>query len=206
MFLKVVIGKFYKLEIFVFFMKNIDGIVIPTGNEEQDLERAQRALEYGASLGQKSVDYIVSGIGPDMNVFLSRVHKVLEGQSCPEGTEGLDFHSQLYYFLRWQESVGNSYSNKENKSEIVKLKFDDGPLDSRMNLQCSFPEGTKGRYALVSYPLHLWRFGVLEKKFKKNRLMSRKVTIEHVPTKRFLDQSPSEMIYGTLALIKDVIK
>jgi hypothetical protein len=194
-------------------MKNLDGIVIPTGSFAQDLERAKRAFQ----INEDHAPYIIAGIGRDTNAYLEAVKKVLSnlGKSmdfCPQLgsdidtyleiskeipsdlTKDMDFHSQLW----------NYFVNKFKEEKRI-FGVDINSLNSRQNLINTFPPGLDGRYAIVSYPLHLWGFKVLEKKLKLTGKISRVVKIEYIPSKPFFKQTPLEIIYGTAALIKHVL-
>ena len=69
-------------------MKDLDAIVIPTGNESDDLARTEVALKNGS----RNSHYIISGIGPDMNL-------ALEKEVRGEKIQGLNFHKRLFDFL-----------------------------------------------------------------------------------------------------------
>lgn len=174
-------------------MRNLDAIVIPTGTHKQDLERVRKALEVGGNAAR----YVVSGIGPDTDKALvdddGRIQRY-------NPSKQLDFHHELWDYLM------RRYDNGTWKKGVNVLGLDTLSLTSRENLMYAFPEGTSGTYGLVSYPLHLWRFKLWERKLKKKGLMSKEVQIEHIPTKPFLRQSPREFLYGTIALAKDLLK
>ncbi len=171
-------------------MKTIDGIVIPTGTFVQDIQRAEKALEYGRSLNQDSVHYIVSGVGPDVNEYFEAPKK---NPSAP--IKKMDFHPHLWFYLREAYQEG----------EIGRFGIDINSLTSRGNLIHTFPPGTRGRYAIVSSPIQLWRFKLLEWELKLTGKMSSGVKIKGVRTKPFFKQTKYELIYGIAALAKDLV-
>ena len=154
-------------------MKDLTGIVIPTGDFEQDIKRVRKAFEYNRDNYFGKVPYIISGIGPDINEALT------------SRKAGQDFHMALWNYM----------------TGVSKRPFgvDINSLNSEDNLVNTFPVGQTGKYAIVSYSLHLLRFRLLGKRLKKKGAMSKDVQIECVPTKSFFKQTPREIIYETLA-------
>ena len=155
--------------------KSIDGkikaIVIPTtGRAEEDLERARMAIQYSKEKGL-SVPYIISGIGTDTNVAL--------GYQKSDKTK-LDFHEELHEYIM------------NNTSGFVGM--DILSVNSIQNVLNTFPEGTSGTYAMVSYPSHLKRFERIIKKAREKGKISKDVEIVFVPTSQSLRQILYEII------------
>ena len=167
--------------------KSIDGkikaIVIPTaGSVEEDLERARRAIQYSKENGL-NVPYIISGIGPDTNVAL--------GYQKSDKTE-LDFHEELHEYIM------------NNTNGFVGM--DILSVNSIQNVLNTFPEGTSGTYAIVSYPSHLKRFEKIMKKARERGKISKDVEIAFVPTSQSLKQILYEVISAPIRkmAIKDI--
>lgn len=153
------------------FMKGledkIEAIVIPSGNPELNLARMKTAIRFNEER-RLNAPYIISGIGPDINYALA---------GNPENRE-LDFHPDLYdYMMKNTEGV---------------IGMDVNSLDSEGNIRNTFPLGTTGKYAIVSYPLHLKRFKRILKKAKKEGKVSQDLELTYVPTGK---TTPREIMY-----------
>jgi hypothetical protein len=162
-------------------MRQLDVIVIPTGTSEEDLDRVDVALNHGSS----KTHYIVSGLGPDTNLALERQRK-------GESTDELDFHRGLWNYLK----------HKYEQGEIGIFGVDTSSLNSKENLVNTFPSDTSGKYGIVSYPLHLVRFRILENRLKSEGHLSQDLTLEGIST----PQSLRQLCYGILALGKELIR
>jgi len=148
----------------------VRAIVIPSGSVRDDLERAKRAIQYNKE-NKLYVPYIISGIGPDTNIAL--------GYETSDKEE-LDFHRELYGYMM------------KNTQGVIGL--DVLSVNSIQNILNTFPEGTTGTYAIVSYPLHLKRFRKIFQKAREKGRISDKVKIKYVPTKQSLKQVLYEII------------
>ena len=148
--------------------EEIKAIIIPSGSDRQDLIRIQKAREY---FNKKNLleRYIIAGLGPDTN-------KVLENGYDKK----LDFHKTLY-----------DYMMSETKGIFGADPFS---MNSVENILNAFPKGTKGKYGLVSYPLHLKRFKKIVEKLQKEDKISQEIKIEYIPT----EQSIKEVFYELL--------
>ncbi|MEX0920140.1 MAG: hypothetical protein WDZ69_00985 [Candidatus Pacearchaeota archaeon] len=159
--------------------KKLNGIVIPSGNKLEDIERAKTAIEFNKR-NSSNVPYIISGIGPDINeaLFNGRQDK-----------NSLDFHWELYdYIMKNTEGIAG---------------LDIRSLNSEQNILNTFPEETSGRYALVSYPLHLRRFKGIVDKYKSEGEISKDLEIEYVPTRK--TSSLNQIIYEGARFLKKII-
>jgi hypothetical protein len=136
----------------------VKAIVIPSGNAKEDLRRAKRAINYNERSGL-NVPYIISGVGPDINLALGYVN--------PK-ERALDFHPELYRYVL------------ENTDGIVGL--DILSVDSIGNILNTFPRETSGTYLLVSSPLHLKRFKKIIRTAKEKGKISRDLRIRGIPT------------------------
>jgi len=72
-------------------------------------------------------------------------------------------------------------------------------MNTKENVLNCFPEGTNGKYGVVSYPLHLKRIERIFEKLKEEDKISSEVKLEYIPT----EQNFSEVVYEMLALIKE---
>lgn len=203
------------------YLLDANGIIIPTGSHEQDLERAEKAFEIGEAIKNeyarmsdlvrtaygktsdiakklyaqfgglvKRVPYIISGMGPDTN------KAILDSKGnykTPGDSDDLDFHYKLWGYLE----------QKYDSKEIGIFGVDINSMNSKQNLLETFPEDQEGKYVIVSYPLHLARFKLLERKFRRRKQLSDKLELHYVPTKSWRRQSLREWIYGIAALVKD---
>lgn len=157
--------------------KILEAIVIPSGSSgEENLERARTAIKHNNKMGL-DVPYIISGTG-DINAALygNRIDK------------GSDFHRNLYEFMmkNTEGVIGMDVLSKNSEGNILN----------------TFPREVSGRYALVSYPLHLLRMKLIVERARARGQISPYLSIEYVPTK----QSKRQIIYGILALVKELAK
>jgi hypothetical protein len=163
-------------------MKNLDNIkaiIIPTCDDFENIERANTAIEFSKkhNLPKRC---IVAGFGPDTNIVL--------GYDKNPGKEKLDFHEGLYNYLM-------------NETDWM-IGTDIRSVNSIENILEVFPKGTEGKYALVSYPLHLMRFKNIIKDAKKAGKISEDIEVVYVPTK----QRMHWVVHETLSNIKYCIK
>jgi hypothetical protein len=181
-------------------MKTIDGkikgIIIPSGNLKLNTERYMAALKYNREKCEGNAPFIVSGMGPDTNSALEYSEEY--GFQMKENIAKLDFHADLW-------------SNLENYVKFgwgsTIFGVDTNSLTSAENLRFTFPniQADSGKYAIVSYPLHLLRFRFLEKAMKQFGKLSKNVSLEYVPTKKWFEQTRDEWIYGLAALGKEIV-
>lgn len=151
----------------------VEAIVIPSGGSVgEDLQRAERAIQYNRE-NSLNTPYIISGVGPDINIAL--------GPEMPD--RKLDFHRELYEYMM------------DNTDGIIGV--DIRSVDSIGNILNTFPEGTSGTYLMVSYPLHLMRLKLIAKMAQKRGKISRNVKIKSIPT----EQSCMQVIYETIRII-----
>lgn len=152
---------------------NLKAILILSGNVKQDLVRAKKAREYSEQSGGLE-RYIVAGLGPDTNEALENGTK-----------EGLDFHKDLYNYLMQETGVV--------------FGVDPFSMNTKENILNCFPEGTNGKYGVVSYPLHLKRFERIFNDLKEQGKISSEVEIVKIPTQ----QNLFEIIYEMGAFVKE---
>jgi len=174
----------------------INGIIIPTGTFEQDKERFLAACKYNSQKCGGKANFIASGIGPDINEVLK--YSKDEGYGLKDDIGDLDVHHGLW------DSLYN-YANLLEKPRFFGI--DRNSVTSAENLSLTFPdvENDSGKYAIVSYPLHLLRFRFLQRAMKLSNRLSKKVEFEYVPTKSWLKQTKDEWVYGLVALGKELI-
>jgi len=139
----------------------IKAIIIPSCNDFEDINRAKTAIEYSEknNLPKKCV---VAGLGPDTNMAL--------GYDKNPGKENFDYHKKLHDYLT-------------NNTDWM-VGADCFSLNSVENILNVFPKGIEGKFAIVSYPLHLKRFKKIINDAKKSDKISQDVEIEFVPTKQ----------------------
>jgi hypothetical protein len=152
-------------------LEDIKAIIIPTCDYFENIARAKTAIEFSKknNLPKKCV---ISGLGPDTSIALG----------CEENLNNhkLNFHKDMYDYLM-------------NKTDWM-IGVDINSLNSIENILEAFPEGIKGKYALVSFPLHLIRFKKIIKDAKKAGRISENVEIIYVPTKQHLGWVPYEIL------------
>ncbi|MBU2616538.1 MAG: hypothetical protein KKB79_00990 [Nanoarchaeota archaeon] len=159
--------------------EKIKAIVVPSGGSVyEDAQRWSRAMHYFREIGNNT-PFVIAGAGPDTNECVERNL----GRSRID-YEGLDFHTELY---RLFINGAQSYVGLDTISK-----------NSIGNLTNVFPNGTSGRYAIVSYPLHLARLKMIEKRLKKKGKMSNDVELIPVST----NQNWRQTVYGLAALVK----
>jgi hypothetical protein len=93
---------------------------------------------------------------------------------------GYDMYNYLMNETDWMIGIENSSANS---------------IENILNV---FPNDTEGKYALVSYPLHLMRFKKIIKDAKKYGKIPKDIDIVYVPTK----QNIGWVIYEILSNIK----
>ncbi len=168
-------------------MKNLEeikAIVIPTcdsfdAHKSEDFNRANTAIDF-VNKYHLPRRCIIAGLGTDANA--SERYKVNSGK------DKLDFHKDLYNYLL------------ENTD--WKIGVDINSLNSIENILQVFPKEIEGRYALVSFPLHLKRFEKIVGDAKKAGLVSKNLEVINVPT----PQNPKWIFYELLSNIKYYIK
>jgi len=142
-------------------LKDIKAVIIPTCDDTENIIRADKAMEIvnKYNLPRKA---LISGLGPDTNIAL--------GYEKNPGKEKLDFHKSMYDYLM-------------EKTDWM-LGVDIRSVNSIENILESFPEGTTGKYAIVSYPLHLMRFKKILKDAKASGKVSKDIELVYFPTKQ----------------------
>lgn len=152
-------------------LEDIKAIVIPTCNYFENPRRARTAIKFvnKYNLPKKCV---IAGSGLDTNIAL--------GYEKNPGKEKLDFHKDMYDILM------------DETDWIVGM--DICSLNSIENILEVFPKGVKGKYALVSYPLHLMRFRKIIKDAKKSGKISEDINIKYVSTKQHIKWIPYEIL------------
>ena len=145
--------------------------IIPTCNDLEDIIKVKKAIEISGkyNLPEKC---IISGLGPDTNIAL--------GYDKNPGKENLDYH----------ENAHKPILDNTNWMIGVDIKS----RNSIENILNTFPPGTKGKYILISYPLHLIRFKRIIKDAKKANKISKEVEIKFSPTKQRLRWIPYEIL------------
>ncbi|MBU1252752.1 MAG: hypothetical protein KJ905_00225 [Nanoarchaeota archaeon] len=161
---------------------DLKAIVIPSGEGiEEDYERMDAASAY-CLRNQVEVPFIISGVGPDISECLR------DRLGRPKiDSAGKDFHLELYNRVR--KEIGGIFG------------VDTLSLNSIDNMLNTFPEGTSGKYGMVSYPLHLQRLRMIEKRAKAMGKMAKAVEIVPIPT----EQSFRQTLYGLAALVKTAL-
>lgn len=163
-------------------MKNLEDIkatIIPTCDYYENPIRARTAIKFvnEHNLPKKCV---IAGLGPDTSIAL--------GCEKNSGKEKLNFHRDMYDIIM-------------NETDWM-IGVDTHSLNSIENILEVFPNGMKGKYALVSFPLHLMRFKKIIKDAKESGRISKEIEVFYVPTK----QHPGWIIYEVLSNIKYHLK
>ena len=151
-------------------------IIIPSGPGRENIKRAKTAIDFSKNNINFQKKGVISGLGPDTNMAL--------GYEKNPGKEKLNFHKELYDYVM------------ENTDWMVGI--DTQSLNSIENILNVFPKGIKGKFAIVSYPLHLMRFKKIINDAQKSDKISKDIEVTFVPTK----QNPKYIIYETLSNIK----
>ncbi len=175
--------------------RNVKGIIIPSGDLKLNTERYIAALKYNREKCGGNAHFIVAGMGPDINSALDYSEKA--GFQVKSNLGNWDFHSDLWRNLENYVKFGEG-------SKIFGV--DTVSLTSAENLHFTFPnpDADSGKYAIVSYPLHLLRFRFLEKTMKLSGRLSKNVDLEYVNTKDWFKQTKHEWVYGLAALAKEL--
>jgi hypothetical protein len=151
--------------------ENVKAVIIPTCDDFENIERAKTAIKYSKenNLPKRCV---IAGLGPDANIAL--------GYNKNPDNHKLDFHKSMYNYLM-------------NETDWM-VGTDIHSLNSIENILEVFPQGMEGKYALVSYPLHLMRFKKIVEDAKKAGKISKDVEVVYVPTKQRLKWIVPEML------------
>lgn len=160
-------------------LDNIKAVIIPTCDDIENPMRAAKAKKIidKYNLPKKC---IISGAGPDTNIALG-YDKNVYGKK-------LDFHKGLYDDLM-------------NKTDWM-IGMDIRSVNSIENILETFPHGTEGKYAIVSYPLHLMRFKRIINDAKKAGKISKNLEFVYIPTKQRLKWIPYEILSNLKYSIK----
>lgn len=156
-------------------LEDIKAIVIPTcdifdSENLEDFNRAKTAIEF-VNKNNLPKKCIIAGFG---NPICSP--QILSGS--------LKNHKPLYNYL------------KEKTDWIIGIETNSN--NSIENLLYTFPNEIKGKYAIVSFPLHLKRFNRILNDAKKSGVISEELDLVYVPTK----QNPKWIFYETLSTLK----
>jgi hypothetical protein len=143
-------------------------IIIPSCDDVEDIARARKAIEISKK-EKYNVPLIVAGLGPDTNEVLEKGYN-----------SKLDFHKKLYDYLM-------------NETSGV-FGVDPFSLNTIENVLNVFPDGTNGKYAIVSYPLQLMRIKQIVKDAQKADRISKDISVEYIPTKQKLKWISHEVL------------
>ncbi len=174
-------------------MRELETIVIPSGNFKDDIERFDKGLEYSAVLKKqgKKVRYILSGIGPDLNERLKQENRVGKNFfDTFEGTNELDVHPEL-----WNRAVELARINHGftaivypyrievlSRKNIEPFGIDILSRNSVENLVNTFPTGTEGNYTIFSRKFYNSRFKLIEKRGRAEGYFSENLRINYIDT------------------------
>ena len=100
-------------------------------------------------------------MGPDTNIA--------RGFGDNQDKKEFNFHKKLYDYLM--------------DNTDWKIGVEINSLNSIENILYTFPKGTEGKYAIVSFPLHLKRFERIINDGKISGKISKDLEIVYVPTK-----------------------
>ncbi len=152
-------------------LENIKAIIVPTCDYIENPTRARTAIEFvnKNNLPKKA---IIAGLGPDTNLAL--------GYDNNPDNHNIVFHKNMYDCLM-------------NETDWM-IGIDIRSLNSVENILEVFPDKIEGKYALVSYPLHLMRFKKIERDAKRAGKISENLEIVYVPTKQRLVWIPYEIL------------
>lgn len=158
--------------------ESLEAIVVPTGGSpKENKERASTSRHYKTERNQY---FVVSG---------GRGNRPLNESE----------RANIYRELRQSEAL-----KKHGRAPPVKpsqMTIEGNSRDTVENVLYSVEKirpGTK-KITFVSYPLHLKRFEMVFEKAKEEGLVPKDLRADYVPT----DQNIQEIVYGTLALIKE---
>jgi|GEM_PF-5634325 hypothetical protein len=157
-----------------FILKNLEdikAIVIPTGSLEEDIRRSKTAIDF-VNKNNLPKRCIIAGLGPDTNIAL--------GYDKNKNDHKLDFHKDMYDYLM--------------KNTDWTIGVDVRSLNSIENILETFPKGTEGKYAIVSYPLHIKRIKTIVKDAKRAGKISKNLEFVYIPTKQDLRWVPYEVL------------
>lgn len=160
-------------------LENIKAIIIPTCDDFENALRADTAMDFvnKYNLPKKC---IIAGSGPDTNIALGYMKN-------PDNRK-LDFHKGLY--------------NKIMKETDWMIGMDINSLNSVENILEVFPNGIKGEYGLVSYPLHLMRFKRIIKDAQAANKISKDINVHYVLTKQRMKWISHEVLSHIKYFIK----
>lgn len=170
--------------------------IVPSGpTKEDDLSRLETVLQdarANRSNGNSS-KIVISGIGPDLNERLHRINE--KGLQQPIGnTLGLDVHPEL-----WNES----YKNIERIFGV-----DTQAVNSEGNLLYSFQGNLEGEWTIVSRPIHLKKFKLIEKKLRARGELSDDLTLKYQSSGYVgnIFKKTKDIIYDSVSLVREMYK
>ena len=158
-------------------MENLETIMIPSGDGGADLDRMSAALGLGEWLKSqgRNIRYYVSGVGKDLNKALDEKRERV-GTYFGKVNEGYEVHSDL-----WNSVVNYADNSRQGKIRYNPVGIDTHSRNSYENFASCFPRGFKGKVHIVSRPLHLLRFKMMEDYAKKEMgILSNDAEIHYV--------------------------
>jgi hypothetical protein len=152
-------------------LSDIKAIIIPTCNDFENIKRANAAIKF-VKENNLPKRCIIAGLGPDTNIA--------NGFGNYSKKKEFNFHKELYNYLI------------NNTDWMIGAEINS--LNSIENILYSFPENTEGKYALVSFPLHLKRFKKIINDAKTSGKISKNLEIVCVPTSQNTKWIPHEIL------------
>lgn len=164
--------------------------IVPSGpTKEDDLSRLEKVLR----LANAESKIILSGIGPDLDERLHIETKYGE-QIKFNGTKGLDVHPEL-----WVKMI-------EVKNNVFGV--DTASITSKNNLENSFYGEICGEWTIVSRPIHLLKFKLIERKLRKNKKLAYRLELFYESSGYIgnLAKKTKDILHDSLSIIKEYIK
>ncbi len=161
-------------------LSNIKAIIIPSCDsfdslKSEDLNRANTAMKF-VEENNLPKRCIIAGLGHEKSITLGYEFKSRKNK--------IGFHRNLYNYLA--------------KNTDWMIGVETNSLNSIENMLYTFPENTEGKYAIVSFPLHLKRFQKIINDAKNAGKISENLKIIGVPT----TQHPKWIFYEILSNLK----
>lgn len=149
--------------------KRLEAILVPTGSDEADRERALKGAKYYHA-HEKDEPYVLISGSTDEKPFVSsqpgHIYKYMRRDKVPRGS-----------FL-FEPKSKNTAENVVYSAEVIRKK------------------GIR-TVDVVSNPSHLWRFRFLFDKAREEGLIDEDVRINYIPTRRnFLFEDVKDAVYG----------
>ncbi len=192
--------------------KRIETIVIPSGGSaKEDLERLGEGLTHGKSLQNTEVHYLISGIGPDLEKAIYEEHGKKENHKVLSEKEKYDVHRTLWNTaLEKVDGIFGIDCLSRTSEENLLYSFPSGSFEiedidkktgNAIKKEIKIKENAKGNYTIVTRPLHVKRFELIEKRLRKKGYL-KGVEIDYLYT----DHDSSKIFHDVLALCKELIK